>query len=118
MKIIMFLCAVMSVLTGCDTVSSIVASAPMPSLMFSPGYRVQVGERVFPVWGEDSCKDAFSGPDERNCIDLGRDKAQVLVHFKREDGSTAADQWSISRDGGKIAIYTATGEVVHDPVVK
>ena len=117
MKSIVVLCAAIAALVGCDAVA-IASKSEQPGLVFSAGYKVQVGERVFPVWGEDSCKEVFSGPDKQNCIDVGRDKTQVLVHFNREDGSAATEQWKIKRDSDKVSLYTATGEVVHDPVVK
>lgn len=118
MKNIVLLCAVMAALAGCDAVSAIVSKSEQPAMVSSAGYKVQVGERVLPVWGEDSCKEVFSGPDKQNCIDLGGDKAQVLVHFKSEDSRTTTEQWKIQRDGNKVSLYTTAGEVVRDPLVK
>lgn len=82
-----------------------------PTLVFGPGNRFNIGDRVVQVYGFDKCPQdgALSAvfgivPELKNsCIQL--DKPEVQVVFSDH----ARETWTVKRDGGKTRLIRPNG---------
>lgn len=99
-----------------QSIEELLASSPQTGVVFSPGYRVRVGEKVVAIWGDDSCEEAFSDrPAKLSCIDIGN-KASVTVHFAGDAGHVMTETWRVerSKNNSQVALRTPSGTLVTD----
>lgn len=86
--------------------------------VLAPGYKLQIGNRVVSVSGNDSCDRAFTPQGKHNCIDLGTRKTDVTVHYEGVSGEAITENWRIARDGkDSVSFWTPSGEFVSEPRV-
>lgn len=89
-----------------------VAAIQPPEVVLDAGMRVNVGQELLTIWGEDPCQPGFSGNTKLNCIGLAnRDK--VRVHFIR-NGMLDVEDWQVSRVDGRYKLVTPAGVEVSE----
>jgi len=101
--------AALPLLTACDATPKLGSGGGV----IGPGYKVQVGDKLVAIWGEDSCEQAFSNrPDPMNCIDLDRAKSEVVMLHRDDDGRVVSERWRVERSGENVSLRTPAGVVV------
>lgn len=94
------------------------------NLVFFPGYKVMIDGKATPIIGEDACPPPdgvmakLFGPtpdeDSKECVEVSPTATEVHVKFPdvAADGSLKKEEWSVLRDGGRVALRRPNGDFV------
>ncbi|EIU2790069.1 hypothetical protein ACTVD7_006499 [Pseudomonas aeruginosa] len=136
MKPSIVLSLVLASVAGCDAVTEKAANvsqafiAQYPdlqkpiSLVFFPGYKVMIDGKATPIIGEDACPPQdgvmakLFGPspdeDSKECVEVSPTATEVHVKFPdvAAGGSLKKEEWSVLRDGSRVALRRPNGDFV------
>ena len=130
MKSIILALAALTILSGCDAandaISQIVKEEQPMTLVFNAGYKVQLGGKVVPIFGNDVCPSAdklmrlLFGPEpdegQRSCVVVAPETETVNVLVGSVDRPMQeewiAETWAVERDGEKTMLRRADGSYV------
>lgn len=125
MKSVFWTLSTLTLLAGCDAAQEAmdgVAREQQPmTLVFQPGYKMQVGGKPATIFGTAECPKADKfmkalfgpAPDEgqRECVVIAPDAEFVDVIVGFPDGPVQ-ETWTVERDGNRTMLFRADGGYV------
>lgn len=104
----LMLLPLLTLIAGCDAVGESMASLEFdPTIIFPPGYEIQVSGQAVPIYGFDECpsqealfswvfdSQPFAG--SQNCVVLSEDRPSVAVMIHLPSGPVT-EVWTILRE--------------------
>lgn len=101
-------------LSGCAQFAGMLSKSEVPetTVVIAAGHKVQIGDEVLTIWGEDACQPGFTGTDRLDCVQLSG-RAKTRVHFIR-NGMLDVEDWVVEQDGRRFKLKTPAGRYAQE----